>query len=51
MGIFETLDNLTNLRSIFSEIWYVCLDYPADENEQINIENALQSIEAGMIEL
>ena len=41
MRIFETLDNLKNLPNILSEIWYVCLNYPADEDEQTNIENAL----------
>ena len=51
MEIFERLNNLEGLPNILNEIWHRCLNYQADKNEQIDIEEALEIIEAGMIRL
>jgi hypothetical protein len=51
MGIFERLNSLEGLPNIVHEIWHRCLNDLADKNEQRDIEEALESIEKGMIRL
>jgi hypothetical protein len=51
MGIFERVNSLEGLPNILNEIWHRCLNDQADKNEQRDIEEALESIEAGMIRL
>jgi hypothetical protein len=51
MGIFERLNYLESLPNILYEIWHRCLSDQTDKNEQRDIEEALESIEKGMIRL
>lgn len=51
MTLFERLNSLEGLARILEEIWHRCLDNQPDQNEQREIEEALKSIEAGMIRL
>jgi hypothetical protein len=51
MELFERLNSLEGLPNILNEIWHRCLNDQADKNEQRDIEEALESIKAGMIRL
>lgn len=51
MGIFKRLNNLESLPNKLHEIWHRCLSDQTDKNEQRDIEEALESIEKGMIRL
>jgi len=51
MIIFDRVNNLEGLPNILHEIWHRCLSDQADENEQREIEEVLESIEKDMIRL
>jgi len=51
MELFKKLKSLEGLPNILNEIWYRCLNNQADKNEQRDIEEALESIKAGMMRL
>ena len=51
MGIFERVNSLEGLPNILNEIWHRCLNDQANQDEQRDIEEALESIKAGMIRL
>lgn len=51
MEIFGRLNSLEGLPNILIDIWDRCLNDEVAENEQEDIEEALESIEEGMIGL
>ena len=51
MEVFERLNDLEGLPQILSEIWHRCLDNQPNQKEEREIEEALKSIELGMIRL
>jgi len=51
MDLFERLNGLGGLPRILDEIWHRCLINQPDRSEQREIEEALKSIEKGMIRL
>jgi hypothetical protein len=51
MELCERLNGLEGLPRILNEIWHRCLDNQPDQNEEREIEEALKSIEIGMIRL
>ncbi len=49
MELFERLNGLEGLPIILNDIWHRCLDNQPDQDEQREIEEALKSIETGMV--
>ena len=51
MDLLEKLNGLGDLPRILDEIWHRCLNNQSDKDEKREIEEALKSIEKGMIRL
>ena len=51
MELFERLNSLEDLPRILDEIWHRCLNKQPDKKEEREIEEALESIETGMVRL
>ena len=51
MELFERLHSLEGLPRILDEIWHRCLNKQPEKNEEREIEEALESIETGMVRL
>ena len=51
MDLFERLNSLVGLPKILDEIWHRCLNKQPEKNEEREIEEALKSIQTGMVRL